>query len=139
MTSWDESRLGDLSDRSIGELVRELSELVSRLVRDELALARAELTQKARRAGIGTGLIGGAGLLGVYAIATLVAALVLGLAELMPAWLAALAAAALLLVIAAGMGWAGARKLGQATPPIPEQALAGVKADLEEIKTRVRQ
>lgn len=140
MTSVDGSdRLNDLGDRSIAELVQRTSELVSRLVRDEAALARAELTQKAKRAGIGAGLVGTAALIVAYALAVLVAALILGLAEVMPAWAAALVAAVVLLLIAGLLGLLGRRQFERATPPVPEQAVASVKADLDEIARKVRQ
>src|SRR4029434_1748644 len=101
MTSVDGSdRSNDLSGRPMSELIQQTSELVSRLVTDELALARAESAKRPTWAVIGAGLTGTAGLLAAYALGALVAALILGLAEWMPAWAAALVAAALVLLIA---------------------------------------
>ncbi|HEX2498972.1 MAG: phage holin family protein [Actinomycetes bacterium] len=132
-------RSNDLSGRPMAELIQETSELVSRLVTDELALARAELSQKAKHAGIGAGLAGTAGLLAAYALGALVAALILGLAEWMPAWAAALVAAAIVLLIAGLLGLLGRQQFERATPLVPEEAVASVKADLDEITRRVRQ
>lgn len=132
-------RGNDLSDRSMGELIQQTSELVSRLVTNEMALARAELSEKAKRAGIGAGLSGTAGVLAAYALGALVAALILGLAEWMPAWAAALVAAAIVLLIAGLLGLLARRQFERATPLVPEEAVASVKADLDEITRRVRQ
>ena len=140
MTSVDGSdRSNDLSGRPMSELIQQTSELVSRLVTDELALARAEMSQKAKRAGIGAGLSGTAGLLAAYALGALVAALILGLAEWMPAWAAALVAAAIVLLIAGLLGLLGRWQFERISPLVPEEAMASVKADVEEVRRRVRQ
>ncbi|HKA68690.1 MAG TPA: phage holin family protein [Actinomycetes bacterium] len=140
MTSVDGSDRGnDLSGRPMSELIQETSELLSRLVTDELALARAELQQKAKHAGIGAGLAGTAGILAAYALGALVAALILGLAEWMPAWAAALVGAAIVLLTAGLLGLLGRRQFERATPLVPEEAVASVKADVGEIARRVRQ
>jgi MFS family permease len=140
MTAVDGSdRSNDLSGRPMGELIQQTSELVSRLVADELALARAELSQKAKRVGIGAGLTGATGILAAYALGALVAALILGLTEWMPAWAAALVAAAIVLLIAGILGLLGRRQFERAAPLVPEEAVASVKADLDEITRRVRQ
>jgi len=129
----------ELSELSTTELVQRVSDLVSRLVRDELALAKAELAEKARRAGIGIGLFGGAGLLVVYAVGVFVAAMVLGFAVWLPAWAAAVVTGLILLLVAAILGWQGKRQLDLVNPPVPEQAVASVRADLDELKRSVRQ
>jgi uncharacterized membrane protein YqjE len=128
----------ELSGLSTTELVQRVGELVSRLVRDELALAKAELAEKARRAGIGIGLFGGAGLLVVYAVGVFVAAMVLGLAVWLPAWAAAVVSGLILLLVAAILGWQGKRQLDLVNPPVPEQAVASVRADLDELKRSVQ-
>jgi uncharacterized membrane protein YqjE len=125
-------------DRSVAELVREISEQVSRLVRDELRLARAEMTEKGKRAGVGAGLFGGAGVVALYGVAALLVALVLGLAEVMPAWVAALLVAGLLFIVAAVLALVGRRNVQKATPPVPEQAMESVKADVAEVKERAQ-
>jgi uncharacterized membrane protein YqjE len=123
-------------DRSAGELVQQLSEQVSRLVRDELRLAQLEMTRKGKRAGMGLGMAGGGGLVGLFGVGALVACVVLALALTMAAWLAALIAGAGLLLIASGLALLGRRQLQRATPPIPAAAVDSVKADVQEIKER---
>ena len=140
MTSVNGSdRSDDLSGRPITELIQQTSELASRLVTNELALARAELSQKAKHAGIGAGLSGAAGLLSAYALGALVAALILGLAEWLPAWAAALVAAAIVLLVAGLLGLLARGQFKRATPLVPEEAVASVKSDIDEITRRVRQ
>jgi uncharacterized membrane protein YqjE len=127
-----------LASRSTGELVQRLSEQVSRLVRQEVQLAKLELAEKGKRTGVGAGLIGGGGLFAAYGIATLVAAAVLGLATVWPAWLAALVVALLLLLIAGLLALVGQRQVKKGMPPVPTDAVASVKADVDEITTRAR-
>jgi hypothetical protein len=124
----------DLKDRPTAELVKDMSELVPRLVRQELDLARAELTQKGKRAGAGAGLLGGSGVVAWFAAAVLVAAAVLGLAEVMPAWAAALIVGAVLLVIAGVLGLLGRSQVRKALPPIPREAVASTKDDVRALK-----
>lgn len=120
------------------KLVNDLSEQVSRLVRDELRLARLELTRKGRRAGFGAGLFGAAGLVAFFGGATLVAAVVLLLSLVMPAWAAAAIVAVVLFVIAAVIGLIGRKQVRQAAPPVPSEAIASVKADIDVVKESVR-
>jgi uncharacterized membrane protein YqjE len=120
------------------KLVNDLSEQVSRLVKDELRLARLELTEKGKRAGVGAGMAGGAGVLAFLGGATLVAAVVLLLALVMPAWLAAAIVAVLLFVAAALLGLVGKKKVQQATPPVPAETIASVRADLDAVKEGAR-
>lgn len=119
---------------SLGELVQTLSEKLSQLVRDEIQLARTELTAKAKHAGLGIGLFAGAAFLAFFAFATLVATAVLGLANAVPAWLAALIVAVALLVLAGVLGMVGAKALKRGMPPTPERAQASVKHDIQAIK-----
>jgi uncharacterized membrane protein YqjE len=118
------------TDRPVGELLRELSEQTSTLVRQELELARLELTQKGKRAGIGVGMFGGAGALGFYALGALTAAIVLVLATAMKGWLAALIVAAAYAVVAGALALMGKTQVQQATPPLPQQATHSVKEDV---------
>jgi uncharacterized membrane protein YqjE len=121
-------------DRSVGQLVTELSEEVSRLVRDELRLAQLELTRKSKRVGIGAGMFGGAGLIAWFGIATLVACAVLALAIVWPAWLAALAVGGALLVLAGVLALVGKSQVSAGTPPMPREALDGVKKDVATVR-----
>ena len=123
----------------VGELMKELSEQTSRLVRQELELARLELTRKAKHAGVGAGMFGGAGAIGIFALGALTAALVLALATAVTDWLAALIVAALYGLVAGGLALSGKSKLQEATPPVPEQAAESVKEDVQWAKSRAKQ
>ena len=125
-------------DGSTAELVRQAAEQISRLVRDELSLARAEMTEKGKKAGVGAGLLGGGGLVALYGVAALLTAIVLGLAEAMPAWLAALIVAVLLFAVAGVMAVLGRKEVQQATPPVPREAVDSVMADIDEVKERAK-
>ncbi|GLY29986.1 hypothetical protein Kisp02_33510 [Kineosporia sp. NBRC 101731] len=121
-------------DKSAPELVQDITRLVPQLARQEIELAKAELTEKAKHAGIGAGAFGGAGLVALFGTGVLIAAAVLGLAEAMPAWAAALIVAAVLLVVAGVMALIGRRQFQQATPPVPTQAVDSTKHDVEAVK-----
>ena len=127
------------TDASMAELVQQLSEQSSRLARQEVELARAELAIKGKRAGIGAGMFGGAGVFGVYALGALIAAGILALATAVAAWLAALIVTAVLGAIAGFLALQGKTKIQQATPPVPEQATESVKEDVQWAKTRAQQ
>jgi Putative Actinobacterial Holin-X, holin superfamily III len=128
----------DLSQASIAELAKQLSEQTSRLARQEIELAKTELAVKGKRAGIGAGMFGGAGAFGFYAVGALVAAAILGLATAVDAWLAALIVAAVLVAVAGLLALQGKSKVQQATPPVPEQATESVKEDVQWAKTRAQ-
>jgi uncharacterized membrane protein YqjE len=125
-------------DDSTAALVRQAAEQISRLVRDELALAKVEMTEKGKKAGVGAGLLGGGGLVALYGVAALLTAIVLGLAEAMPAWLAALIVAVLLFVVAGVLAVFGRKEVQQAAPPVPQEAVDSVKADIDEVKERAK-
>jgi membrane protein len=119
---------------STGELVSELSQLISRLIRDELRLGQLELQQKGKKAGVGVGLFGGAGLLALFGVGALVAAAILGLATVVAPWLAAVIVGAVILLFAGILALTGKKEVSAATPPIPEEAVSGVKSDVETVK-----
>jgi membrane protein len=125
-------------DASVAELVKQLSEQTSRLARQEVELAKAELQVKGKRAGIGAGMFGGAGIFGFYAVGALVAAAILGLSTAVAAWLAALIVTAVLGALAGVLALQGKTKVQQATPPVPEQATESVKEDVQWAKTRAQ-
>jgi uncharacterized membrane protein YqjE len=125
-------------DESTAELVHRATEQVSRLIRDELALARAELTEKGKHAGIGVGLFGGGGVLALYGLGTLIAAIVLLLALAMPAWVAAVIVAVVLFAVAGILALVGKKQVSQAVPPVPEAARRSVQADVDTVKVAVR-
>jgi uncharacterized membrane protein YqjE len=122
------------TDASVGELVSRLSEQTSQLIRDELRLAQLEMSAKGKKAGLGAGLFGGAGLFAFFGLASLVAAAILALAGPLSGWLAAIIVAAALFVIAGVVALVGKREVSQATPPVPEQAVAGIKQDVQALK-----
>ncbi len=128
----------DLNQRSSADLIRSVSELVPRLVKEELALGKLELQEKGKRAGAGAGLLGAAGLLGWFGLAVLIAAAVLGLAEAVAPWLAALIVAVVLVIIAAVLGLIGKSQLSKAVPPAPEKAIASAKEDVRVVKESAR-
>jgi hypothetical protein len=123
-------------DRSAGELVKQLSEQVSALVRGELKLAQLEMIRKGRQAGSGAGLLGGGALVALYGAGCLIACVVLALSGVVSAWAAALIVGAVLLAVAAVLALLGKGRLQNAGPPVPEQAVSSVKTDVEEIKER---
>jgi Putative Actinobacterial Holin-X, holin superfamily III len=122
------------ANASTGELIGQLTEQLSRLVRDEARLAQAEVTQKAKKLGVGAGLFGGAGLMAFFGTAVLIAAVVLGLAVVLPDWLAALIVAVVLFAVAGVLALVGKKDVAQASPPLPTQAIAGVQADVATVK-----
>jgi membrane protein len=119
---------------SVSELVGQASEQVSRLVRDEMRLAASELAEKGKRAGIGAGLFGGAGLVAWFGVAALTTSAILGLSLVLAPWLAALLVGAVLLLIAGAVSLAGRKQIAEATPPIPEEAAKNVKSDIAAVK-----
>jgi uncharacterized membrane protein YqjE len=116
---------------STGELLKQFSKDASTLIRKELELAKAELTEKGKQAGKGVGMFGGAGLFGLGAFGALTALLILVLAEAMNAWLAALIVTVLWGAIAAVLALQGKHKVEEATPPQPEQTIETLKEDVE--------
>ena len=125
-------------EHSTGELVKQLTEQVSTLVRDELKLAQVEMTRKGKQAGLGAGLLGGGGLIALYGVGCLIACAIIGLSHVIQPWLAALIVGAALLAVAGVAALMGKGRIKQATPPVPAEAVESVKADVEEIKERAR-
>jgi uncharacterized membrane protein YqjE len=128
----------DLRERPLGELLKQLSEETTRLVHQELELAKAELTQKGRQAGMGAGLFGAAAAIGLLALAALTTCFILALDAVLPAWLAALLVAVVYAAVAAALALQGRAKVRQATPPVPEQTVETVKEDVQWAKTQMR-
>lgn len=124
------------SEQGVGELVKQASEQISGLVRAELRLAAAEMKDKGKQAGVGAGLFGGAGVVALLGAAAVVTAVIAALALAMPVWLAALIVGVVLLVVAAGLAFAGRRRVAQAGPPLPRQAMESARQDIQEIKER---
>ena len=112
---------GQDREHSTGDLVKMMTEQVSVLVRDELKLAQLEMTSKGKQAALGAGMFGASGIVALYAVGCLLACAIIAISGVVAAWLAALL---------------GKQRVSKAAPPLPEQAVADVKADVEEIKGR---
>jgi len=125
-------------DRSAGELVKQLSAQISVLVRDELKLAQLEMTRKGKHAGSGAGMLGGSALIACYGVGCLIACLIIAISGAVAAWLAALIVGAALLAAAGVAALLGKGRLQKAAPPVPGEAVGGIKTDIEEIKERMR-
>ena len=117
-----------------GELVADMSQAVSQLIRDELKLAQAEVTGKAKQAGIGAGMFGTAGLLALYGVGVVITAVILALALAMDAWLAALIVGVVLLAAAGIAAVLGRKRIAKAVPPLPERAVESVKQDIDAVR-----
>ena len=128
----------ELRERSIGELFGKLSAETSELIRQEMELARAELTAKGKEAGKGAGLFGGAGAVGLLAAGAITAGIILLLDLAIAAWLAAVIVGLIYVAVAAFLGLKGRDRIQAATPPIPEQTVDTVKEDVAWAKTRAR-
>jgi uncharacterized membrane protein YqjE len=128
----------DLRERHTGELLKQLSDHTTTLVKQEIDLAKAELSEKGKKAGVGAGMFGGAGLVGVLALAALTTCIIALLDTAMDLWLAALIVAVAYAAIAAVLALQGRNKVQEAGPPVPEQAKDSVKEDLEWAKTRAK-
>jgi uncharacterized membrane protein YqjE len=128
----------ELRDRATADLLKELSGQTTTLVRQEIELAKAELEQKGKKAGIGAGMFGGAGLSGVFALAALTTCIIAALDSAMDLWLAALIVAVVYAAIAGVLALQGRNKVQEAGPPVPEQATESVKEDVQWAKTRAQ-
>jgi uncharacterized membrane protein YqjE len=127
---------GDLRERPVGELMKELASQTSTLVRQELDLAKAEMAQKGKQAGLGVGMFGGAGIVAFLALVALTACFVAALATGMKVWLAALIVAVVYAAIAGALALVGRGRVKEATPPVPEQTVETVKEDVEWAKSQ---
>ncbi len=127
---------GDLRQEPIGELLKRLSNETAQLVRQELELAKAELTEKGKKAGTGAGMFGAAGVTGLLSLGALTACLVLALNHAVADWLAALIVTAMWAAVAGILALRGRDKVQEATPPVPEQTIETVKEDVQWAKTQ---
>jgi hypothetical protein len=121
-------------DPSLTQLIHDLTELVPRLIRDELALAVSELREKGRSARRGAGLFSAGGVLALYGGAAVGTAAVLGLAEYVPGWLAALIVGVVLLAVAGVLAVLARRQIARAVPPAPEQAIENLREDIATLR-----
>jgi uncharacterized membrane protein YqjE len=125
-------------DESMGQLVKDLSQDISTLVRQELQLAKVEMTQKGKEAGVGAGLLGGAGVFGLAVVGGSMATIILILSTFMPTWLAALVTTLAYAAVAAVLALRGRDRLREAGSPSPERAKESVKEDIEWAKTHAK-
>ena len=128
----------ELSERSVGDLVEQLSQQTATLVRKEMRLAQVELQEKGKRAGTGAGMFGGAGLVALYGVAAVIAAVIMLLATATEPWVSALIVGVVLLAAAGILALLGRRQVEQATPPKPERAMESIQHDVEHVRERVR-
>jgi uncharacterized membrane protein YqjE len=138
MSTDADARGADARDHSIGELVKDLATETSTLVRQEIDLAKAEMTERGKRAGKGAGMLGAAALVGLLAAGALTACFIAALDKAMATWLAALVVTVVLGAIAAALAMTGRKQIQEAAPPVPEQAIDSVKEDVQWAKTRTR-
>jgi uncharacterized membrane protein YqjE len=129
---------GDLRHESTADLLRQLSQETTTLVKQELQLAKAEMQVKAKEGGKGAGMLGGAGVAALLMLAALTAAAIAALDTAMPLWAAALILALVWGAIAGGMALAGKGRLQEAAPPVPEQTQTSVKEDMAWAKNRAK-
>ena len=130
---------GGANGQSLADLGRHLSEESSRLARLEIELAKAEITAKGKRVGIGAGVLGGAGVVALCALGALTAAAILGLATVVDGWIAALVVAALLGGLSASLALIGKDRIDAGTPPAPRRAIASSRQDIERAKQSVKE
>ncbi|HEY7133790.1 MAG TPA: phage holin family protein [Acidimicrobiia bacterium] len=122
-------------DKSTAELTSDLVRQISALMHDELALAKAEMTEKGKRAGLGAGIFGAAGVLALFAVGCLTACVIAAIAVATPVWVAALIVGVAYLLAAGIAAAMGRAEVARATPPVPTEAVESTKEDVEWIKT----
>jgi lipopolysaccharide export LptBFGC system permease protein LptF len=129
----------DQEGRSLAELTRQLSDQATTLARKEVELAKAEMSLKAKRLGVGAGAFGVAGLIGMLALGALTAAAILALAEALDVWLAALIVAVVYATVAGVLALVGRGRVQAGTPPVPDETVESVKEGVEWAKTSAKQ
>lgn len=128
----------DPRDESVGQLLSDLSSDLSTLVRQEIELARVEMTAKGKVAGKGAGLLAGAGVVGLAVLGAFTTFLITLLAEVMDVWLAALIVTVLWAIVALVLLQIGRKQLREALPPKPEQTIETIKEDVKWAKTQMQ-
>jgi uncharacterized membrane protein YqjE len=134
----DQDGTNDLRERPASELLKQLSDQTTTLVRQEIELAKLEFREKGKKAGMGAGMFGGAGVFGLYAVGALTATIILALATFLPGWVAALIVTLIYGAIAGVLALRGKAQVKEATPPVPEQAVETTKEDVRWVKTRAQ-
>ena len=126
----------DMRDQSVAELVAQLTDDVRTLMQKEIELAKAELAQKGKQAGVGAGLLGGGATVGLLALGALTAAIIGLVDTAMRFWVAALIVAVVLGIVAAVLGLTGKNRVAEAAPPVPEETVDSVKEDVKWLKNQ---
>jgi|SRR6478735_4396262 len=125
------------NDRSLGELIGDLSDQLSRLVRTEIELAKAEITARLQKLGTGAGLLIGAAVVAFYLLGAVIATAIIALAVPFEPWLAALIVTVFLLLVVALLAWLGIRQVKRGAPPTPAKAIEGVQHDIDAVKEAI--
>ena len=134
----EEQPVNDERERPTSELLKQLTDQTTRLVKQEIELAKLELQEKGKKAGVGAGMFGAAGGFGLYALGALTATIILALATFLPGWVAALIVTVVYGAIAGVLALRGKAQVKQATPPVPEQAVETTKEDARWVKTKAQ-
>jgi uncharacterized membrane protein YqjE len=129
-------RQAALRERGMGELVKNLSGQMSTLVRQEVELAKTEMAEKGKKAGVGAGLFGAAGVAAILMFGSLTALVILALATAIPAWAAALVTTVLWGAVAGALALVGRTKMRELGTPVPEKTVETVKEDVQWLKNR---
>lgn len=127
----------DLREQPMGELFKQLSADLSTLVRQEMKLAQAEMTEKGKKAAVGAGLLGGAGVVSLLLLGSFTACIIAALSEGMHTWLAALIVTVIYAAVAAGLALTGKNRVTEAGPPVPDKTVESVKEDVQWAKTQL--
>ena len=128
----------DLRDEPLSDVVKRVSDEATTLMRQEIQLAKAEMTAKAKEAGVGAGMFGGAGYTLHLASLGLMLCLIFALATAMPAWLAALVVTVVFVAVAGALALLGRKRIQKAGPPIPEATIESVKQTIETVKEEAK-
>lgn len=126
----------EMRDKPTGELLKQLSEQTSTLVRQEIELAKAELRERGKATGVGAGILGGAAVAALLALGALTACLIMLLSKAMDGWVAALIVTAAYAAVATALAAVGRDRIREGMPPAPEQTVESVKEDVRWAKSR---
>jgi uncharacterized membrane protein YqjE len=129
---------GDMRDQPVSDIVKQVSDEAKTLVGQEIKLAKAEMSEKAKEMGIGAGMFGGAGYTLHLAALGLMLTLIFALATAMPAWLAALVVTVVFVAIAGVLALSGRKRIQKAGPPVPEETIESVKQTIETVKEEAK-
>jgi len=127
-----------IEGKSTADLLKDLSNELTTLIHQEVALAKTELAEKTKKVGAGAGMFGGAAVIGLFGGGALVAAAIAGISTALSVWLSALIVGGALLLVAGLLAITGRNEVAQGTPPIPQEAIESSKEDVEWLKTQAK-